>query len=474
MDIALLHTPYYYQEHMENLPFVANNFGTLPPIGLMHVSSILQENGHETDIIDVKAEGLSRDDVINKLKNFDPDLIGFMVIPYTVKITLDWIQYVKEMIDVPVLVGNYAMLHYPEAIVSREYVDYGIIGSARESLPILVDHIENGGKGLGEVEGLAFCNSGEIVTNYPEGKTEDLKKLPRPDRKSIDNSNYFSMASNNRPFTILTTSYGCTYDCSFCDMGDFGYSEKSVKDVLDEIEHCVEDLGIKEIDIFDRDFLIKRGRAMEICEGIIERGLDFKWSCRARVDEVDDKLLELMNRAGCRLILYGIESGSQEILDRDHKGINLEEIEEGLRLTKEAGIETLGFFIIGHEGETEKQARKTIEFSKELPLDYAQFFKMTAKPGTKLYEDVVEELGYDYFEELIKGNVDESDLPRPWTDLSNEEIEGLVWEAYQEFYLRPGYIIKRLVNIDSLSELKKYVKAGIKILSKKFEGLFAP
>ncbi len=464
MKVTLLHTPYYHQDHMENVEFTSNNFAVLPPMGMLYVSSILKEEGHEVQVVDVKAEKLTKKEAEKKIREFDPDLMGALIIPYTAAIALDWLEYMKDKIDVPLMVGNHAMKQYPMAVMSNEFIDYGITGSALKSVPKLVRHLEGEDIDLEDIDNLAFRRDGELIIKLPDKNTEDLNRLPWPDRESIDNSLYYSMASKRSPFTLVITSYGCMFHCDFCDMGNFGYSERDPEDVVDEIEYCVEELGINEIDIFDRDFLINRERSRKICELMIERGIDVEWSCRARVDEVDRELLETMKEAGCRLILYGIESGNQEILDREHKGITLEQSRKAVEITKQVGIETLGFFIIGHEGETEEQMEQTIQFAKELPLDYAQFFKLSGKPGAKLYEQITEELGYDYFDKLIRREIETHRLPRPWTHLTNDEIEEWVLKGYHEFYLRPKYLFKKFLDIASFSEFLRLSKVGSKVV----------
>jgi len=459
---------------MENLPFVANNFAVLPPMGMLYASSLLKEEGHETEVIDVKAEGLDKRETIKKLEDFSPDLIGVMVIPYTANIAMDWAEYIKGEMEVPIVAGNYGMIRYPEAVVSNDFIDYGVMGSARGVLTKLVKHLEGERESIENVSGIVYKNKdNEVIVNEPDCQTENLDKLPWPDRDSIDNSKYYTMASKKRPMTLLITSYGCTFQCEFCDMGDFGYSGRNPKDVVDELEYCIEKYGIKEVDIFDRDFLIEKDRAKEICREFVDRGLDITWSCRTRVDLVDRETLELMKEAGCRLILYGIESGNQEILDRDHKEITLEETREAVETTNDVGIETLGFFIIGHQGETEEEIKETIEFAKELPLDYAQFFKMSGKPGAPLYDQITEELGYDYFEKLIRGEIDVSDMPRPWTDLTNEELEEWAFRGYKEFYLRPRYIFKKLKNLESFSEFYKNCRIALKMIWSSLSGEYA-
>jgi len=470
MKVALLHTPYYHQAHMENIKFASDNFGVLPPLSLMYLSSLLKENGHEAEIIDIKAEGLDKRQVIDRLERFEAEIVGVMLMPHTVNIALRWAGYIKSELDVTTIGGNYALNFYPKAIVSRESIDYGIIGSAKKALPQLLRALEADKSDLKSIPGVVYSQEGKIRVNSPASRIEDLNQLPWPDRESIDNSLYGSLVSKKSPFTILVTSYGCKYNCNFCDMGNFGYSEREPQDVVDEIESCIKDHNIKEIDFFDRDFLINKERSKKICREIIKRNLDFDWSCRTRVDNVDKQTLALMKKAGCRLILYGIESGNQLILDRDKKGTTIEQTERAIRLTKSLNIETLGFFILGHSQEKEEGIKRTIALAKKLPLDYAQFFRMIGKPGAQLYEQTKEELGYDYFEKLIRGEERVKELPRPWTDLSNEEIDLWIYKAYRNFYLRPLYILRQLMQVKDLSDLERKVGVGVKLLKSLLHG----
>ena len=151
-----------------------------------------------------------------------------------------------------------------------------------------------------------------------------------------------------------------------------------------------------------------------------------------------------MKRAGFRLIMYGIESGNDDILKREHKGIRKEQIKKAIELTKNAEIKTLGFFIIGHKGESKETIRETIMFMRELPLDYVQFFHMVVKPGTEVYDEMKKDMGYDYFDAVLRGNIKERHILLPWTKLSNREINRWILRAYFSFYFRKGYINKIL------------------------------
>lgn len=448
---------------MENLTIVNENFGVYPPLGLMYAASILEKAGHKVIIIDSNALKLSKKKTLEKVREFGPDLLGFLLTTWMFRQTLEWIIYIKNKINVPVIVGNYALEHYPKEILYHKQLDYGIIGSARESLPKLLDSLENG-RPMDKIQGLAFKKGKKIFINYPKILHDDLNKLPFPARHLVPNEKYVGFHTKKKNFTIMVTSKGCPHECTFCDMGKTRYNARNPKNVVNEIEECYKKYGIRDIDFFDRSFTVDRKRTIGICKEIIKRKLKITWACRARVDEVDTKLLRWMKRAGCRIILYGIESGEQRILDMEHKGIKKERIRKTIEETERMEIETLGFFMIGQPGETKESVEKTIEFSLELGLDYAQFLRTVAKPGAKLYDEVKKKMGYDYFSKYILGKVDEKRLPTPWTELSEKEVEILTRKAYLKFYFRPIFILKKISNIKSLEELYRYTRTALEMM----------
>ncbi|MFB6089109.1 MAG: hypothetical protein ABEK36_05005, partial [Candidatus Aenigmatarchaeota archaeon] len=165
-----------------------------------------------------------------------------------------------------------------------------------------------------------------------------------------------------------------------------------------------------------------------------------------------------------QLIWYGIESGSQKILNNLGKGTTLEQSKKAVGLTDKIGIKSAGYFMFGNPEETAEDIEKTIRFSKNLPLYYAHFLKLTPRPGSKMYKEVTDTLGYDHYKKLIEGNSEVRELPRPWTNLTNEELDRYIIKAFKEFYLNPGRIIRTLSNIGTYKELKRQLKLGLKLL----------
>jgi radical SAM superfamily enzyme YgiQ (UPF0313 family) len=220
------------------------------------------------------------------------------------------------------------------------------------------------------------------------------------------------------------------------------------------MEECYRQYGIREIDIFDYDFTVDKERTIAICREIRRRNLDILWACRSRID-IDRELLGEMKKAGCGRIYYGIESGSQEILDRVNKGITLDQIRNTVRYTKELGMQALGFFLIGAPGETKKTVARTLRFAKELDLNYVQFSKCLAKPLTPLWKQMVRETGKDYWQDWILGRESDRDLPRPWTTLTNKEIDRLAKWAYVSYHSRPSFLLKAALRVKSFKEFKR-------------------
>jgi len=465
MRVALIFPPYGHKKFAENIEVVSNRFGVFPPLGLLYVAAILEQHGHKVLVIDAKAHRLSKSATLRKLRAFKPDMLGFMLTVWMVRQTYEWIRFLKEALGIPVIVGNQCMEAYPEAVMSNNAVNFGIIGSALKSLPEFMNAFESGGD-YNKIEGLAFKVRGKPVINFPSALHDDMNDLPFPARHLIDNSAYAGFLSQLKNFTIMVTSKGCPSSCNFCDMSRTKYVERSVNSVVDEMKQCHDRFSVREIDIFDRSFTIRRRRVIEICDEIRRRGLDVSWSCRARVDQVDDELLKSMHKAGCSTILYGVESGNQLILDNEHKGITKRQIRDALSTTVRNGIRTHGFFMVGQPGDTRRTVLETIRFSRELDLDYAQFLRTVPKPGSALYEDVKKVMGYDYFESYVRGNAEEMRLPRPWTKLTEKETLQLTKLAYKQFYFRPSYAARRLSGAKSSQEILRYTKVGLEMLLK--------
>jgi len=458
MRIALIYPPFGNIENQPNIKAVADNYGLFPPLSLAYVAGILQHAGHKVKLIDANALRLSKLEVLKKVRNFNPDLLAFTVTTYLFYPVLKWIRYLKENIDVRVLIGGVHMGLYPKETLSHKEIDYGIIGEAEETLPELINALETKNS-LKNVRGICYREDNKVVVTLPRDLVKNLDTIPFPLRDQLPNNRYCSFVSKRKNFATMITARGCPFKCIYCEQGNNSYRMRSAENVVDEMEDCYNNYKIREIDFFDPEFTINKKHVISICKEIRRRGINIAWSCRSRVDTVDNEILMEMSKAGCYRIYYGIESGVPSILKTLKKGTNLEIIRKSIALTKKNNIMAFGYFMIGCPGETKDTIKKTVRFAKELNLDYAQFSKVSTLPETELYELLKPQLGYDYWQKFILDEKNRIILPRYRCSLSEEEIEEEVRKAYMQFYFRPVQLIKKISRTKSFDEIRRDFKA---------------
>jgi radical SAM superfamily enzyme YgiQ (UPF0313 family) len=374
---------------------------------------------------------------------------------------VDWASYFKDNLGSAIIVGGVNITLYPEESFSHRCFDYGVLGEANDSFPALLSALSGKGN-LREVPGIIYREGGKLIRNPPRERIIQFDEYPFPARHLLPNELYYSFTSQLKNFTIMVTSTGCPFKCSFCAIARLPYRERSVKNVVDEIEECYRKFKVREIDFFDATFFVNKERSLAICADILRRRIRIEWSCRSRVDVVDEDILKAAYSAGCRKIYYGIESASERVLDKVNKGINREQIARAIKLTHKHGISALGFFMVGNPLDDEENILSSIQFAKELKLDFIQVCRAIAKPNTELNDALIKDKKVDYWREYVLGARPEKRLPAPWTDLSESRIEDYVKKFYGGFYFRPGYIFRRICGARSLSELFRYARAALR------------
>ncbi|MBI1787148.1 MAG: radical SAM protein, partial [Acidobacteria bacterium] len=233
---------------------------------------------------------------------------------------------------------------------------------------------------------------------------------------------------------------GCASKCTFCLLKTYGdgVRKKSVDKLLQEVEHAIQNSGVKTAYFIDLEFTVLRKQVVEFCSRLIAKAYDFTWCCQTRLDLVDDELLSLMRRAGCRLIHCGVEAGSDDILRVVDKDITMREIEQGMRRIHAAGIETACFFIMGFPESDRREMDNIVRFAKKLNPTYALFHIAAPYPGTKLYEQVKNDPNFRFsdgtlFPEAIEG-----------VNFTLADLKAMTRKAYLDYYLRPSYLWGRL------------------------------
>ncbi|RME38775.1 MAG: radical SAM protein, partial [Thermoflexia bacterium] len=268
------------------------------------------------------------------------------------------------------------------------------------------------------------------------------------------------------PYAFVVTRRGCPGGCRFCIKHVFyGQSVRfrSPENILAELERLVE-LGVRHVHMYADLFTVSREQVMGLCEGILERGLRVRWTCNSRVDFVDPEMLRMMARAGCWMISWGIESGSEEVLRRVGKGIRLEQVEQALRWAKEAGIRNWGYFIIGLPGETEETIQQTIRLALRLPLDLALFHIAAPYPGSPLFFEVVEKGWFRPGTRWEQVDMDRSTV-LDYPHLRAEGLERWARRAFRAWALRPGPALTYLkMLLSSPSLWRSAVEIGLESL----------
>jgi radical SAM superfamily enzyme YgiQ (UPF0313 family) len=473
MKLALVYPPFYHKLFNENLATVDDEFGIFPYISFGHVARVAREGGFEVRLFDAANSGASYATALAEITSFDPDLLALPTHSAQVfRDVLDWATRLKDDTGLPILTGGYECDFYPQEIMTHRGFDYLCKGAVEVFMEPFARAFERGA-GYEKVPNLFFKREGETVFTH-EVAGPGFADLAIPDRSIFDHTLFRSHVSQRKNFTIGMSSLGCPHGCSFCCMSKTAYSARAPEHVLEEIEGCVTDHGIHEIDWFDPVMFQRKERVRELAEELAARRLDLIWSARTRLEPLttssrggrpDERFIRTLSESGCRRLFIGIEAASETILDGVHKNLKVSDLHDVLACLREHGIMSLGFFMIGNPGETEATALETIDFARTVDLDYAQFSMTTMKPHTELTARYVREAtGRDYWRDHVLGEVEEQILPSPWTELSRDDIERLAKRGYLAFYLRPRYILRMLRKTRSLEELEKYLRVALQMV----------
>ncbi|HXU78410.1 MAG TPA: radical SAM protein [Methylomirabilota bacterium] len=368
-----------------------------PPIGIMSLSSVLKRAGHECVMFDQANPETPNEVIVEEIKKQRPALIGLSFLsttsyPYA-KILARQIRAMDAKVKLA-FGGVFASLN--AALVKHQCpeVDFVCRGDGEQLILDLLEHLDD----PSGVASLTWAKDGQVMNNPNRAPERNLDQWPFPDRESLPLDFIESMPldvpavlSMDR-FTTMQTSRGCPWSCVFCDIPIFNegkWRSRSPQHVLEEFKH-LQALGYGAVYFVDDHFLLQPKRIDAICKGINEAGVTIEWGCEGRVDSVAQHLFPAMAKAHCRTLMFGLESGSQKILDRVRKEQTLEEITTAVTNAKKAGIEIVhGFFVVGNPDETVEDMRATFDFAARLPLDTFGFNRLCVYRGTPLWQEYV-------------------------------------------------------------------------------------
>jgi anaerobic magnesium-protoporphyrin IX monomethyl ester cyclase len=425
--------------------------GIYTPLGLAYLAACAEKNGYSVKIIDMEAEELMPGDMYSRMRDMKPDLVGVTSMTPNIAGALEILKITKEVSkDIKTVIGGTQMSVYPKETMSRDFVDFGILGEGEESFIDLLH-------GKLEADGIAYKVNGRVVLNKVRAPIKNLDTVPFPARHLLPTKKYFTVIAKY-PVTSMLAARGCPFNCNFCYKDEYlHYRARSVENVIEEIELCIKDYKVKEIAFYNDCFPDKRW-VREMCETILRKNIKVSWSSPQRIDLVDKELLTLMKRAGCTCLRYGVESGDQFILNMMNKKTNLEELRKVFKITHEVGIDTFGFFMIGYAYENEQTIRETINFAKELNPDWVMFTVATPLPNTEFMNQVKGKIDEDYW---IKETLGQNNGRIPYV---MEGADKWCGRAYKEFYLRPQFVIKKVKSLRNFDQFVRYAKGGLSLI----------
>lgn len=373
--------------------YETNNSRRDEPLGLEYIASAIG-NGHTVKILDLDIINMATAELKQHLADELPDYVG---VTASTPMLIDAKQ-IFEVVEAVLpgckkIIGGAHASCLPLNALQESGANVAVIGEGEQSFKEIVEE-----RPYEEITGIAFAKNGEFLINPLRTPCDDLDSFVNPahhllPRDAFRMSPYFDIYFKDKDKPIrsasVITSRSCPFSCIYCATKTILGSKirlRSPQNVIEEIASLYFELGVKAVMFVDDVFTFDKKRTIQICQELIKRKINIKWWIDTRVDLVWPDLLGLMKEAGCRFIAYGVESGSQRILDMLKKGITIEQVKEAFAMTRRAGIDTKANFMLGHLDETEEEVTQSIKLAKELNPARAGFYLTLPVPGSELYE----------------------------------------------------------------------------------------
>lgn len=453
--ITLINSPYYLRgdstfKHIE---------GYTIPFGILSLAAVIRRDLPDTHVavVDGRAENLSPDALLDRILGTKPELVGISSFTYCINDAMLLSKWIKKAApDVKIILGGVHVTQLPEEAIRNGDIDFVIRGEGEYSLRDLI-----AGGNLDDVKGLVYKDQNNHIKMHPEfGIVEHLDDLPTIAYDLIDMNKYFPTAGqcHRFPASAMITSRGCPGRCIYCSSSVSGKKVRyrSARNIADEIKFLIRTYGIREIVFMDDVFTSNKERLLEFCRMVHDEKIDILWDCSSRVQHVDEGILLKMKKAGCSQLSFGVETGDENVLKSIKKGQTLDHVRKKVALSKKAGIETRSSFILGFPSDTMESMKKTINFAIELNPHLVSFYIATPFPGTEMYDWAVKN------DKLLTTNWSLYDQQHHILNIpgaTSREIDDMYKLAYRSFYHRPRFILRRLLMLRSMYDIKNAFKA---------------
>jgi radical SAM superfamily enzyme YgiQ (UPF0313 family) len=377
-------------------------------LGISYIAAVLKQHGHDVSVYNADYSDTSEyldqqqlfhnfDDykqILNDLEHpiwneikanisgYAPDYVGITMLTANYKAVKNIARIVRLVNkDIKVVVGGTHPTLDPEGTMAEIDFDYLIRGEGEFAFLELI----NGKKEEG-ILGLSFRANKKVIHNPDRPFIADLDILPFPNRDSFLNGN------DHADLNFMMTGRGCPFSCSYCVSPQFWHRKvrfRSVENVIEEIEYLNSEDKSSVIHFVDDTFTLQKDRAKAICQGLIDRHINVNWVCDTRADCLDEELIDLMKRSGCVRVKLGVESGSDKMLEKMHKGVTTKEIRRVVSIIKDRAIPLTIYLMTGFPDETEADLKQTIQFARELDVDYYSLSILSPYFGTEVWNDLV-------------------------------------------------------------------------------------
>lgn len=412
---------------------ITERYSVLQPYSLLQIGALLRETGHQVSLID--ANGRNLDYTPKHFKGYDAVIFRFT--PTTFDHDMKTAKYAKR--KGAITIGLCFTLRSEAEKIMKEVpeLDYYVRSDYEAVVPNLVNNLLN----PESVEGITYRKGKRITSNKDNTQQGDFNILPAYDLLE-DFSPYFINTKAGQPITIMYTSKGCPYRCTYCTVAGTKLKLKPAKTVLHEVKHLKKNFAIKTISFFDETFTIDTARVEEICKGL--NGMNITWYCNTRANLLTPEMLKTMRSAGCKGLSLGVESGSDLILKNVSKGITAKQQEEAIRWCKKAGIKVYCSFIFGLPGETKETVQETIDFVKRTLPTSAQFNVAVPYPGTQLYSIARKK---KWITKLNWRDLYQDESHMKTDALSPKQLDQARKDAYKALYFNPRWILQNIIHV---------------------------
>lgn len=441
----------------------------LPPMGLLYIAAVLEQRGHSVVLIDAFAEKLCAEEVVRRIGEAGPGLVGITCVTPSATEAVAIGQGVREARLAPVVMGNLHAVTFREEFLLRGYADFVVRGEGEEAMSELAARLEQG-RNPGDVLGLSYIEGGAIHDTGDREPIVDLDALPFPAWHLAPLAKYraIPLAEIARKVMLVAAGRDCPYRCQFCAHWKIvrpGFRRRSGKNVADEIEYLIEHFGIEAVVFVDAIFPVNAAQCDEVCGEIIRRRLHKKitWVSETRPDLFTRSLGESMREAGCTRVMFGLECGSEDLLRGVGKSTSVAQAREAVATARAVGFEVVGFFMLGLPGENWESFRRTMDLAKSLDLDLANFPLVVPYPGTLLYgryEEAGAIRSHDWSE---YGAYPSKELPYRHDRLSSASLIEMQKIAHFKFYIRPRMIYRHLFQLKK-TPVREVLSGGLSAL----------